>query len=145
MDEFELEDKAIYLNTGTKVSIFRGKQVNGGAPVVVKKFDCSTTHTKSTIAKVNERIKEGLLQARLDHPNCLRLYEVRFEIPKKRDPLDKDSFVINHILESMESDVLQDITIRANERREYSEEELREFLVQMTGAVRYAYERVMDT
>jgi len=113
----------IYSNTQTALSIYEGKRKATKEPVVIKTYGCQD------LGKVNEQLKEGLIQARFEHPNVCRLIDIKVS-------KEKSLYSAYLIAEKLDRNLLEDIQARAKATQPVSEAELVTFLRQVGSALK---------
>ena len=118
----------IYSNSGTNLSIYEGKRKTTKEPVVIKTYECEH------LGSVNEQLKEGVIQARFEHPNVCSLVDIK---------VSRQTFFyhVHLIVEKLDRNLLEDIERRAKEERPCSEAELGAFLSQVGSALRYGQQK----
>jgi len=89
----------IYSNTHTALSIYEGRRKATKEPVVIKTYGCQD------LGKVNEQLKEGLIQARFEHPNVCRLIDIKIR-------KEKSLYRAHLIAEKLDRNLLEDIQAR---------------------------------
>lgn len=99
-------------------------------PVVVKRHDFHFIQKPESQQLICKSLNTALAQAKVHHPNVCELLEVQLEI-------HESNCTVFHILESLERSVNQDI----EERKQYTEPELRKFLCQTSGALAFAHSK----
>ena len=114
---------SIYSNSQTALSIYEGKRIATNESVIIK------TYESPDLVKVNEQLKEGVIQARFEHPNVCRLIDIRVSS-------ENSSYRIHLIVEKLDRNLLEDIQVRAKARRPVSEAELVTFLRQIGSALK---------
>ena len=105
-----------------------------GNQVVIKSF-CFRD-----IDSINDSVREGLVQARVDHFNNCRLIEVRLQKEKG----DSQRCCIHLVMEKLDSDLETSIRERLVENP-YSEEDIFRFLRQVGAGLSFAKQKVLDT
>jgi len=115
----------IYRNTQTALSIYEGRPNATKEPVVIKTYECEH------LGSVNEKLKEGLIQAWFEHPNVCRLIDIKVS-------KEKSLYSAYLIAEKLDRNLLEDIQARAKARRPVSEAELVTFLRQIGNALKCA-------
>lgn len=112
--------------------LFHGRRRTDSLPVVLKRHDFGLTRLKDTQRKMNQCLNAALSQAKLQHPNVCDVLELSLEI-------DKSKCSIYHILESLDTDLGQEIHERAKAHHPFSESEVRELALQTATALAYAH------
>ena len=115
-------------------SLFKGLSLTRHTPVVVKKYDFRLIQVKAVQVSMVHSLNAALAQAKVQHPNVCDILEVQMQI-------DNTDCSIFHVLETLETDLAQDIEDRKKTNRPYTEGELRQVLLQTASGLAFAHSR----
>lgn len=125
---YEVDAPLVPHNINTRVDVHSGKRLATNEAVVIKTFTCDS------LKEANLPLSEGLAQARFEHPNVCRLLDIRLSG-------EASQCRVHLVMEKMEHSLLQEIKLRAREKRPLSEAQMKAFLAQMGDAMKLGKDR----
>lgn len=118
-------DSILYTNPATNVTIYSGTLLASSLPVIIK------TQQYSSLSLANQSISEAMSQASLAHPHICKVWGCFLQ--------QQGTECLTHIvLERMERDLKQEIDLRREENRPFTEEEVMGILWEAGTALAYA-------
>ena len=137
MENYSLEPQPFCISDDNSVWLFKGfSTARNGAPIVAKRHEFLLLRDKD---QFSQRLNVGLAQARVDHPHSCKLLEIRLDISGATN-----QYFVYHILEALENNLWQEVKQRKKRPNRYSEQEMWNFLEQMTSALSFAHDKVTD-
>jgi len=126
MDASKLHyDAPLYTNPATGVTIYSGRLIASSLPVIIKTQQCPS------LPLANQCISEALSQTALSHPHICKVLGCFIQ--------NQDTGILTHIvMERMERDLKQEIDLRRQEGRGFTEEEVMVMLWEVVTALAYA-------
>ena len=119
----------------TMVTLHRATSTSrNNLQVVIKKHEFHLINHEETQRRITSCLNAALSQAKVHHHYICDILEVQFRV-------SGSNCDIYHILESMQTSVGRDI----QEKKRYTEPEVREFLLQTSTALAYAHQKVSIT
>jgi len=116
----------IYENQPAGISVYHGELTTTRLPIIIKELQFHA------VSDASEAVEEALKQTSLNaHPNVVTVYGVALG---QRG----DKFVVSLAIEKLDTDLYQEIGVRAREGNPWSESQLWAYLHSIIGALEYA-------
>ena len=124
LEGYDFAENIVPRNNETKVDVNNAKRIATNEAVVIKTFTCDS------LQEANQPLREGLAQARFEHPNVCGILDIGLSG-------SANQCRVHLVMEKMKRNLLQDIQLRSRERRPFTEPETKVFLSQIGEALAF--------
>lgn len=130
-----IDSRPFYVNDFViNAQFFKGMRKKDHRPITCMRYRLSNCHEKWERKNLVKIIENGVLQARLNHPNICKILEMRIDL----NPA-KTEYFVDYVMESLDKNLERE---RSKSRILYCERELLEKLQQISSALKLAHEKV---